>query len=351
MKRLNTAPQYEPSPYARSLLNGAEPVLPTTSTTHYFADFASTYYHPRSLCPVLPPSPIFDRAANSNNQASSSASPTLTSRFSSFEAGADLFATRDAEVDVLDEDIRHWIEETDSLQAVQIFTSTDDAWSGFASKYVEKLRDELGKGCIWVWGIDTTADLAAFGSDHQASIAQHRERRTNVALAVTSFSEQASMFVPLALPKRLLSEVDLDRSSLWHTAGFLSAAVESVTMPTRLKEIEARSPTMLDWQDKLSSGGKRGIAALAFHPDFAIEEEGITVQKPDVHEDGEDDSLQALKINLSPDAGPSGSRTQTPPRNKTFARIETFRCSADGSRRAYLGEENLPSKSGLLLEK
>ena len=29
----------------------------------------------------------------------------------------------------------------------------DDAWGGFAAKYLERMRDEYGKTPLWVWGL------------------------------------------------------------------------------------------------------------------------------------------------------------------------------------------------------
>ena len=54
----------------------------------------------------------------------------------------------------MDRDVRRWAEECDRLQGVQIWTGADDAWGGFASRYVEALRDEMGKVGIWAWGLE-----------------------------------------------------------------------------------------------------------------------------------------------------------------------------------------------------
>jgi len=47
-----------------------------------------------------------------------------------------------------------------SMQGVTIIAGVDNAWGGFAARYVENLRDELGKGTIWVWGVDETLKAA-----------------------------------------------------------------------------------------------------------------------------------------------------------------------------------------------
>ena len=74
--------------------------------------------------------------------------------FEKWEFGEDLFSSLDKEHDLLDRDFRPWAEECDQMQGIQIFTGVDDAWGGFAARYVERLRDEYGKGTIWVWGIE-----------------------------------------------------------------------------------------------------------------------------------------------------------------------------------------------------
>lgn len=40
------------------------------------------------------------------------------------------------------------------MQGIQVWTGADDAWGGFAARYVEALRDEMGKMAVWAWGIE-----------------------------------------------------------------------------------------------------------------------------------------------------------------------------------------------------
>lgn len=41
------------------------------------------------------------------------------------------------------------------MQGVQIITSADDAWGGFASEYVAALKDEYSKVAIVTWGLES----------------------------------------------------------------------------------------------------------------------------------------------------------------------------------------------------
>ncbi len=53
----------------------------------------------------------------------------------------------------MDRDLRPFVEEADQMQGIQIMTTIDDAWGGFAARYIEQLRDEYGKLPIWTWGL------------------------------------------------------------------------------------------------------------------------------------------------------------------------------------------------------
>lgn len=73
--------------------------------------------------------------------------------FEKWEVGMDLFEKLEREVDLVDRDLRPFIEECDGMQGLQIFTGVDDAWGGWASGWLERLRDEYGKMSIWTWGL------------------------------------------------------------------------------------------------------------------------------------------------------------------------------------------------------
>lgn len=74
--------------------------------------------------------------------------------FENWSTGEELFQNLDRELDLMDRDIRPFVEECDQMQGFQMFTGIDDAWGGFAAKYLDDLRDEYGKTSIWVWGVE-----------------------------------------------------------------------------------------------------------------------------------------------------------------------------------------------------
>lgn len=124
------------SAYQQSLDAGRPPPQLTSNTVRYWSDYNRVFFHPRSAVQL------------NEFELQSSLMP-----FENWSTGEDLFASLDKEHDLADRDLRPFVEETDQMQAIQLFASFDDAWGGFASHYVERLRDEYGKTPIWVWGL------------------------------------------------------------------------------------------------------------------------------------------------------------------------------------------------------
>ena len=88
--------------------------------------------------------------------------------FENWNAGDELFDSLDKEHDLLDRDLRPFAEEADQMQGIQVITSVDDAWGGFAARYLDRIRDEYGKTTVHVWGIEngikTTSQVRSFRS-------------------------------------------------------------------------------------------------------------------------------------------------------------------------------------------
>lgn len=78
--------------------------------------------------------------------------------FESWDAGEELFQNLDKENDILDRDMRPFVEEADQMQAIQLVTGIDDAWGGFAARYMDRIRDEYGKTTVWIWGLEESLE-------------------------------------------------------------------------------------------------------------------------------------------------------------------------------------------------
>lgn len=126
----------DPSTYQESLDTGTAAPELTTSSVRYWSDFSRVFYHPKSIVQL------------NEYELNSSLMP-----FEKWAMGEELFSSLDKDHDIVDRDLRPFIEEADQMQGIQIMTGIDDAWGGFAAKYLERLRDDYGKTPIWVWGL------------------------------------------------------------------------------------------------------------------------------------------------------------------------------------------------------
>ncbi|KAL5364950.1 protein dml1 [Aspergillus floccosus] len=198
------------SDYQKSLDSGVPAPPLSTETVRYWSDYNRLFYHPRSIVQLN------DYELNSR-----------TMPFEDWNVGEDLFSDLDKEHDLLDRDVRPFAEECDQLRALQLFTGADDAWGGFAARYVDRLRDEYGKKAMWMWAIED-------GAKAQRQVQLKRD--INKARTVHAISPQSSLYIPIIdPPSRLPPAVRLDPSSEWQTSALISSAMESALLPTRLR--------------------------------------------------------------------------------------------------------------------
>ncbi|KAI0402589.1 tubulin domain-containing protein [Xylaria palmicola] len=233
----------EASAYQQSLDTGKPPPQLTTSTVRYWSDFNRVFYHPRSIVQL------------NEYELNSTIMP-----FEKWHMGEELFANLDKEHDLLDRDLRPFVEEADHMQGIQIMSGIDDAWGSFAAKYVERIRDEYGKAPVWVFGVQEPVRGLP------------REKRllklVNKARALVELSSQASLVVPLALPEAPLpSSIQLDASSPWHVSALFAATIESTTLYTRLKTSDRLYSSNLGHiTDLLNIFGRQTIANTEMSP-------------------------------------------------------------------------------------
>lgn len=202
----------------------------------YWSDFSRVYYHPKSLVQ------LYDFELDSSIQP-----------FERYEMGTELFDTLDKEHEIVDRDFRPFVEECDRMQGIQAFATLDDAWGGFANKYLDALRDEYPKSCIWLWGLTSpTVEIPR---------EKRQQRISNTAQAIAQASSTASMVVPLSLPEAgLPKNIVLDQKSKWSTAGAFATAFETATIESRMAGTERAN--LWDIVDGLNTGGNQTLSRL-----------------------------------------------------------------------------------------
>lgn len=123
----------------------------------YWSDYNRVFYHPRSVVQL------------NEYELNSQVMP-----FEDWDVGGELFNDLDKEHDLLDRDLRPFAEECDQMRAIQLFAGSDDAWGGFAARYIDRLRDEYGKKSIWIWAIEDGTRVQRVSLDIHYNYKQER---------------------------------------------------------------------------------------------------------------------------------------------------------------------------------
>ncbi len=98
----------------------------------------------------------------------------------------------------------------------------------------------------------------------QDTRAKQQLKTMNAARSLYEISAHSSMYIPISIPssgQRLPAYVQLDRDSMWHTSALLSTAVESMTLPSRLRP-GGQGGFLNDIEAVLNVNGNQQIACL-----------------------------------------------------------------------------------------
>ena len=163
-------------------------------------------------------------------------------------------------------------------------------------------------------------------------------RAVNTARTIHELSSLASMYIPLSVPPQLPQYVHLDRASQWHTSALLSMAVESMTIPSRLRPDQSKRGLLADMESILNVNGNQRVTSLQcsiLNPTrsdgngAALAGSGHDQRVPGSNTrntPGEDDLQEA---NASFDVDLSGGETMTSNYGRAnehiFARVESLR--------------------------
>jgi hypothetical protein len=86
---------------------------------------------------------------------------------------------------------------------------------------------------------------------------------SNTARSVSEIASQASLYIPITMPSSTLPKyVVVDPHSQWHVSGLLSTALESMTLPSRLKLWNGSRETLDQLVNALNINGNQNIAKL-----------------------------------------------------------------------------------------
>lgn len=251
-----------PSTYQQHLDQGLDPPPLTTASVRFWSDYNRVFYHPRSIVQ------LHEYELNS----------TLMP-FERWNTGEELFSNLDREHDLLDRDLRLFLEECDQLQGLQLIAGADDAWGGFTARYLERIRDELGKTSAWVWGLENGGRKTRVRTPYECRIVAYRSvqekmmlQTANIAQSLYHISPQASMYIPLTtVPSHVPAYVSFDAASKWHTSALQAMALETITLPSRLRSGQIGRTSLSDVEATLGDDGNRKLARV----DFGVEDPSV----------------------------------------------------------------------------
>ena len=126
-------------------------------------------------------------------------------------------------------------------------------------------------------------------------------RLANKAQTLAEAYRQSTLVVPIAMPQRPLPrDISLDLSSPWHTSALLATALETATLPSRLRNVANRD-SLGTMSELLNSMGKQSIASLhmSIHASEPRQNAHDTQNPALVHEDSTPERVQ-LDIDFSP---------------------------------------------------
>lgn len=154
-------------------------------------------------------------------------------------------------------------------------------------------------------------------------------RLSNKAKTLTEMYKHASMVVPITLPRPLGSNIALDYASNWHTSAIITSALETVLLPSRLKDSENRD-TLSGITALLNAMGKQSLANLQMRVDRQTTETSLDSRMGEAASD-EDDESDGLRLAL--DFAPSeqlesGRQANGHQKPRIFSQVVTSRGQA-----------------------
>ncbi|KAK4051838.1 mtDNA inheritance, partitioning of the mitochondrial organelle [Microbotryomycetes sp. JL201] len=201
-----------------------------------------------------------------------------TNEFATFVQGKEVFLDNTQLRDSLEEDMRSFAERSDHTEGFMLSTSISDGFGGLSSGFIEQLRDEHAKACLFTTAMlkdahgwkrhDTEVNIGSFHLISGGLIVEYPQRsqtqRTlNAALSLHTLEEFSTMLLPVQPPAewqdaagwtRYLRQ-DIDRRESYSYV--LNAQLQSMNTELREPGVLDQVVSQLNWR------GDNKIAHLA----------------------------------------------------------------------------------------
>lgn len=166
--------------------------------------------------------------------------------------------------------IRNYIEECDSLQGFQLMLDPTDSFGGLSISCLEHIKDEYSRKSVLALPVLPSYHLdynIQNQDDRVNSTLKDSIRLVNLLLTLKDLTEHCCLTIPLCTgmkgwrqpgPKINLKYLNYNQNNLYHTSAILASAIDTFTMPYRLK---TSAFTMADFCADLNTYGRKISAA------------------------------------------------------------------------------------------
>ncbi|KAI9465930.1 tubulin nucleotide-binding domain-like protein [Lactarius psammicola] len=190
-----------------------------SSDVRYWSDYDRVYHLPRSIH-KLPDLADWEAAEGD------------------WKAGKEAFSRYDLDNNVMDDSFRLFVEESDTFQGLQL-CADNASFGSFCNSLLTVFRDEYSKQPTLTFAVLSDAVPGDIDVDDSRGI----QKALNDASCLHGLNELSTMSIPLQSPDTWLpgpwsAALTTDLRNHYDTSGVLSAHVETVTLPLRLKNRE-----------------------------------------------------------------------------------------------------------------
>ncbi|TBU44587.1 tubulin nucleotide-binding domain-like protein [Dichomitus squalens] len=218
-----------------------EDLAPDSHQIRFWSDYSRVFLHPRTL-QMLPDLADWEAADGE----------WIKSRES--------FQQYDIDHDLMENEMRNFVEECDGLQGLQLFSDCP-AFGGFTDAFLTAFLDEFPKLTSLAFSFlsDASSNATVTAEEPEAT------KALNDALSLRSLYSLSTLNVPIQHPSAWergdwLDDLRLEMRSPYHTSALLSTHIESATLPFRLK---ASEHDMSSISGLLNMSGTTGTAHIA----------------------------------------------------------------------------------------
>ncbi|KAF8512947.1 tubulin domain-containing protein [Hysterangium stoloniferum] len=214
----------------------------SSSSVRFWSDFSRVFYHPRGLHRV----------------------PDLADweRETGWASGIEKYKKFDYEHEVLEESFRNMAENCDLLQGVQLAVDAVP-FGSFTTALLMQLRDEYAKLPLLTFCSLSPFDAMGINMDNAAACMS----AMNDALTLYELGSLSTITVPLSHPStwqrgKWDEYINADFNNPYHSSAILSAQIESITLPLRLKSSISSSTDIASYCSQLNWRGDTPFVAL-----------------------------------------------------------------------------------------